>query len=57
VEDSTGKGYILTKGTPIGKHRGQVSRIHSAGVVVTERHEASSGNQKTREVTLKLYAD
>jgi type IV pilus assembly protein PilP len=57
VEDSTGKGYILTKGTPIGKHRGQVSRIHATGVVVTEKYEPSPGNPKTREVTLKLYAD
>jgi len=57
VEDSAGKGYILTKGTPIGKHRGQVSRINSTGVVVTERYEPSPGNPKTREVTLKLYAD
>jgi type IV pilus assembly protein PilP len=57
VEDSGGKGYILTKGTPIGKHRGQVSRIFAAGVVVTEKYEASPGNMKTREVTLKLYAD
>ncbi len=57
VEDSGGRGYILTKGTPIGKHRGQVSRIFSAGVVVTERDEAAPGTKKTREVTLKLYAD
>jgi len=57
VEDSGGKGYILTKGTPIGKHRGQVSRILAAGVVVTEKYEAAPGNMKTREVTLKLYAD
>jgi type IV pilus assembly protein PilP len=57
VEDSGGKGYILIKGTPIGKNRGKVSQIHSAGVVVTERYEATPGNMKTREVTLKLYAD
>ena len=57
VEDSGGKGYILAQGTPIGRHRGQVSRIFAGGVVVTERVEASPGNMKTREVTLKLYAD
>ena len=57
VEDSTGKGYILIKGTAIGRHRGQVSRISAAGVVVTEKYEATPGNMKTREVTLKLYAD
>ncbi len=57
VEDSSGKGYILTKGTPIGKHRGLVSRISPGGVVVTEKVEAAPGSMKTREVTLKLYAD
>ena len=57
VEDAQGKGYILTKGTPIGKNRGRVSQISPTGVVVTERIEASSGNVKTRDVTLKLYVD
>jgi Tfp pilus assembly protein PilP len=57
VEDSAGKGYILTQGTPIGKNRGQVARIHAGGVVVTEKYEAVPGSRKTREVTLKLYAD
>jgi type IV pilus assembly protein PilP len=57
VEDATGKGYILSIGTPIGKNRGKVTQITSAGVVVTERYETSSGKFKSREVTLKLYPD
>lgn len=56
VEDSGGKGYILSKGTRVGKHKGQVTQISANGVVVTEK-EGSPGNIKTREVTLKLYAD
>ncbi len=57
VEDSGGKGYIITKGTAIGKNRGQVTRIFAGGVVVTEPVETSPGKMKTREVTLRLYAD
>ena len=57
VEDSAGKGYIITNGTSIGKNKGKVTQITSAGVVVSEKHETSSGKFSTREVTLKLYAD
>jgi type IV pilus assembly protein PilP len=57
VEDATGKGYILSVGTPIGKSRGKVTQINSSGIVVTERFEAFAGKFKSREVTLKLYAD
>jgi type IV pilus assembly protein PilP len=57
VEDATGKGYILSIGTPVGKNRGKVTQITSAGVVVTERYETSPGKFKSREVALKLYLD
>jgi len=57
VEDTGGKGYILTVGTRVGKNQGQVTQITSAGVVVSEKHEASDGKIKTREVPLRLYAD
>jgi type IV pilus assembly protein PilP len=57
VEDGAGKGYIIANGTPIGKKKGKVTQISSAGVVVSEQHEISSGKFSTREVTLKLYAD
>jgi type IV pilus assembly protein PilP len=57
VEDSTGKGYILSLGTPIGKNKGKVTQINSSGILVTERFEDSSGKFKSRQVTLKLYPD
>jgi type IV pilus assembly protein PilP len=57
VEDATGKGYILSVGTPIGKSRGKVTQVNSSGIVVTERFETSAGKFKSREVTLKLYPD
>jgi type IV pilus assembly protein PilP len=57
VEDAGGKGYILTKGTRIGKNQGLVSRITPAGIVVQEKVEGTDGKIKTREVPLRLYAD
>ena len=57
VEDPAGKGYILTVGTRIGKNRGQVAKITSTGVVVSEKYENSGGKLKTREVPLRLYAE
>lgn len=57
VEDKGGKGYILSVGTRIGKHQGQVSKITPEGVVVREKTEAPDGKIRTREVPLRLYAD
>lgn len=57
VEDGAGKGYIISSGTPLGKNKGKVTQITSAGIVVSEQYEASSGKYSTRLVTLKLYAD
>ena len=57
VEDGTGKGYILSAGTPIGKNKGKVARVTSTGVVVTEKYETSPGKFKNKDVTLKLYPD
>jgi len=57
MEDGTGKGYILSLGTPIGKNKGKVTQITAKGVLIAERFETSAGKYKTREVTLKLYPD
>ena len=57
VEDSLGKGYILTLGTRVGKNQGQVTKITSAGVVVSEKLEAADGKMRTVETPLRLYTD
>jgi len=57
IEDGTGKGYILAQGTPLGRNKGRVTQITSAGVVVVEQYETSTGKLGTRAVTLKLYPD
>jgi len=57
VEDSRGRGYILSVGTRIGKNEGRVSKINSTGMIVTEKYETSDGKFKTREVPMRLYVD
>lgn len=57
VEDSAGKGYIITSGTNIGRNKGVVTKINSTGVVVTEKIEEASGKISTRDTVLKLYVD
>ena len=56
VEDSGGKGYILTAGTRVGKNKGQITKITPSGIVVSEKYEAD-GKLKTREIPLRLYAE
>jgi type IV pilus assembly protein PilP len=57
VEDSSGKGYILSLGTRVGKNQGQVSKITSTGVIITEKVETADGKFRTLETPLRLYAD
>jgi type IV pilus assembly protein PilP len=57
VEDSGGKGYILTIGTSVGKHQGKVTQITPLGLVVNEKYVAPDGKIKHRDVPLKLYPD
>ncbi len=55
VEDSGGKGYIISAGTSIGKNKGVVSKINSTGIVVTEKVEEATGKISTRDRIIKLY--
>jgi len=57
VEDKGGNGYILSKGTAIGKNHGRVTDITPEAVVVAERYEPHMGKFKTREVPLKLHGE
>src|SRR4030042_928785 len=57
VEDAGGKGYIIAKGTPIGKSKGIVTQITPAGVMIKEKYETPAGKVGPRAVTLKLYPD
>ncbi len=55
VEDATGKGYFLRKGTWIGKNDGKVTRILKDSVIIHEVYQDIFGQSKTNEVTLFLH--
>jgi type IV pilus assembly protein PilP len=54
VEEASGKGYILTTGTYIGKNQGIVTKISKDSVVVEETIENIQGDSITQETELKL---
>jgi len=54
VEESSGKGYILTKGTYIGRNEGVVTNILKDKVVVEETVRSIQGDVTTQEKELKL---
>jgi type IV pilus assembly protein PilP len=54
VEESSGKGYILTKGTYIGRNQGIVTKIDKDKVIVEETVESIQGDISTQEKELKL---
>jgi type IV pilus assembly protein PilP len=55
VEDSAGKGYILKKGTGIGKNDGKVTKILKDKVIVEEIYQDIFGQTKTNEISILLY--
>jgi type IV pilus assembly protein PilP len=55
VEDSTGKGYSLRKGTGIGRNDGRVKKIVKDRVIIEEVHEDIFGQKKIREISLFLH--
>ena len=54
VEDSTGKGYVVNKGTYIGINFGSVVEITDQSVVVEEEIETISGDVKIQKREIKL---
>ena len=54
VEESSGKGYIIAKGTYIGTNAGKVVKIERHKVIVAEEIEDVTGNLKIRNTELKL---
>ena len=55
VEDATGKGYVLKKGTWVGKNDGKVTKILKDKVIVEEVYQDIFGQTKTSEVSLFLH--
>lgn len=55
VEDATGKGYFVKKGTLIGKNEGKVTRILRDRVIIEETYLDVFGKVKTNEVIMLLH--
>jgi type IV pilus assembly protein PilP len=54
VEDAGGKGFIVTKGTPIGRENGRVKEIHDNRVIIEQTHKDIFGQVNQREITMPL---
>ncbi len=54
VEDATGKGYVVRKGTYIGLNSGQVTKISRSSVMIEEEIEDVSGEFRIQNIELKL---
>ena len=54
VEESTGKGYVIKKGTYIGTNAGKVVKIKKETVIVEEEFEDVYGKIATRKREIKL---
>jgi len=55
IEDPAGKGYIIQRGTKVGKNDGTVIRILADEIVVLEKYEDFfTGKIRTNEVSMKL---
>jgi type IV pilus assembly protein PilP len=54
IQDSTNKGYIITKGTLIGPNNGRVVEITSDEVVVVEESTDAMGRVKEQQTVMKL---
>ena len=57
VEDSTGLGYTIKVGSPIGANDGTVKAIHRNEIVVEEYYYDVYGARKKREVSMKLSTE
>jgi len=55
VEDVTGKGYFLKKGTWIGKNDGKVTKILKDKVIIEEVYQDIFGQTKTNEISISLH--
>ncbi|MCW7754746.1 pilus assembly protein PilP [Desulfobotulus sp. H1] len=54
VEESSGRGYVVTEGTYIGMNGGRVTAIERERIVVTEIVESLSGEFREEQRELKL---
>jgi len=54
-EDAAGKGYIVSKGSYVGKNEGKVSEILENEVIITEKSTDIFGETKIKAIRVKLH--
>jgi len=54
VEEASGKGYVIKKGTYIGTRSGKVGKILPDRIIVEEESQDFSGKVSVREIEVKL---
>ena len=54
VQESSGRGYVISIGTPIGTHRGRVAGVLKDKVIVKEKMKDPGGKFFFKETELKL---
>lgn len=54
VEESSGKGYVIKKGTYIGLNSGKIIKIEKDNIIIEEEIQDIQGNLKVRQRELKL---
>jgi len=54
VEDSTGRGFIVRKGSRVGINRGEVTEIFSDRITIVETKADKQGRSSTSSVVMKL---
>jgi Tfp pilus assembly protein PilP len=57
VEDSSGLGYTVKVGTPIGSNDGRVRVIRRDQIIVEEVYEDAYGARKKRDVAMRLSTE
>jgi Tfp pilus assembly protein PilP len=57
VEDTSGLGYVVKKGTAIGSNEGKVKAIQRDQIIVEENYEDAYGAQKKRDVSMRLSTE
>jgi len=57
VEDTSGLGYTVKVGTPIGSNDGKVKAIHRNQILIEEISADIYGQRKSRDVSMKLATD
>ncbi len=54
VEESSGKGYVIKKGTYIGLNSGKIIKIEKNNIIIEEEIQNIQGNMEVRQIELKL---